>query len=497
MSNLIVESTYGKLRGEEVDGVYAWKGIPFAKPPVGPLRFRAPELPDTWEGVRDATSFSPVAPQTQREIMEFFGNDVSNVNEDCLYLNVWSPSADDKKRPVMVWIHGGAFVTGSGSSSWYDGASFAEQGDVVVVTINYRLGVLGFLHLGEIGGNEYATSGNCGILDQVAALQWVQDNIAKFGGDPNNVTIFGESAGAMSIGVLLGFPSAQGLFQKAILQSGAAANAHPSETATKVAGHVLAALQIEPNNLAKLEELPVEQLLQAADLLPSMSLQPVIDGVSLPKHPQEAIAEGMSKEVTVLIGTNKDEFNIFTAFDPEWKDADEAKIKSLFEKNFGPLLPVVQQHFTQNGKLTQELFNKLVTITIFTHPAQILAELQNAQGAPVWMYRFDWETPVFNGALKATHALEIPFVWNTLDLPNTINFTGDSPDRQIVANQMHQAWINFARNGNPNTDDLPEWPQYDVKQRATMIFNIESKTVNDPNQEERVKWEQIAMALKQ
>jgi len=498
MSNLIVESTYGKLRGEQLDGVCAWKGIPFAKPPVGPLRFRAPELPDSWDGIRDATSFSPVAQQTQREIMEFFGNDVSNVSEDCLYLNVWSPAADDKKRPVMVWIHGGAFLTGSGSSHWYDGASFAEQGDVVVVTINYRLGVFGFLHLGEIAGEEYATSGNCGILDQVAALQWVQENISKFGGDPNNVTIFGESAGAMSIGVLLGFPSAEGLYQKAILQSGAAANAHPVETATKVAGHVLATLQIDAANISKLEEIPAEKLLQAADLLPSMSLGPVVDGVSLPKPPEQAIAEGSAKDVTVLIGTNKDEFNIFTAFDPEWKTTndDKEKVKALFEKTFGPLLPVISAHFAGGEPLSQELFNKLVTITVFSHPAQKLAELQTNHGAPVWMYRFDWETPVFNGALKATHALEIPFVWNTLETEGTENFTGTSPERQIVADQMHQAWINFARNGNPNTDELPEWPSYDTNQRSTMIFNVESKVVNDPNQEDRVKWEQISMVMK-
>jgi para-nitrobenzyl esterase len=496
MSNTIVESAYGKLQGEQIDGVFAWKGIPFAKPPVGSLRFRAPELPDSWEGIRDATSFSPVAPQTQREIMEFFGNDVSNMNEDCLYLNVWSPGADDKKRPVMVWIHGGAFVSGSGSSSWYDGASFAAQGDVVVVTINYRLGILGFLHLGEIGGAEYATSGNCGILDQVAALKWVQDNIAAFGGDPNNVTVFGESAGAMSIGVLLGFPSAQGLFHKAILQSGAAANVHSAATATKVAGHLLAALQVEPTNLSKLEELPVEQLIQASDLVPAMSLGPVIDGISLPRHPEEAVADGSVKDVSILIGTNKDEYNIFSVFDPEWKNADETKVTKLFEKTFGPLVPLISNSLAANKPLSQELFNKILTTSIFTYPAQKLSELQVKQGAPVWMYRFDWETQVFDGALKATHALEIPFVFNTLEMPNTENFTGSSPERQLVADQMHQAWINFARNGNPNTENLPEWPRYDVNERSTMIFNIESTLVNDPNREERIKWEQATMLMK-
>ncbi|WP_075980000.1 carboxylesterase/lipase family protein [Bacillus massilinigeriensis] len=496
MSSTIVESIYGKLQGEKIDGVFAWKGIPYAKPPVGALRFRAPELPNSWEGVRDATSFSPVAPQPQSEIMEFLGNETLNMDEDCLYLNVWSPGADDKKRPVMVWIHGGAFISGSGSSHWYDGASFAAQGDVVVVTINYRLGILGFLHLGEIGGEEYANSGNCGILDQVAALHWVRENISAFGGDPNNVTVFGESAGAMSIGILLGFPFAQGLFHKAILQSGAAANVHPSGKATKIASKLLAALDVDPTNISKLEELPVDQLVQASTLVPMMSLGPVIDGVSIPKAPEEAISAGSAKDVSILIGTNKDEYRIFTAFDPEWKNADESKVTSHFEKTFGPLLPIISRQFSDGKPLNQELFNKLLTISIFTSPAQRLAELQVNHGAPVWMYRFDWETPVFGGALKATHALEIPFVWNTLNKPKTENFTGASPERQLVANQMHSAWISFARNGNPNTEQNSEWPKYDVEKRQTMIFNLEGAVVNDPNSEDRIKWREITMLLK-
>jgi para-nitrobenzyl esterase len=355
---------------------------------------------------------------------------------------------------------------------------------------------LGFLHLGEIGGEEYATSGNCGIQDQVAALQWVQENIAAFGGDHNNVTIFGESAGAMSIGVLLGFPSAQGLFHKAILQSGAATNVHPSEKATKIAGHLLAALQVEPTNLSKLEELPVEQLIQASDLVPPMGLGPVIDGISLPRHPEEAIADGSAQNISILIGTNKDEYNIFSVFDPEWKNADETKVNKLFEKTFGPLVPLISSYLGGNKPLSQELFNNLLTMSIFTYPAQKLTELQVKQGATVWMYRFDWETPVFGGALKSTHALEIPFVFNTLDTPNTENFTGSTHERQLVANQMHQAWINFAHNGNPNSENLPEWPKYNLNERSTMIFNIDSAVVNDPNREERMIWEQATIMMK-
>lgn len=491
MSDALVETSYGKVQGEKLGDVYCWKGIPYAKPPVGSLRFRPPVKPDSWEGVRDASQFSPVAAQASSEIMDFLGNDITNMSEDCLYLNVWSPASDNKRRPVLVWIHGGAFVSGSGSSSWYDGQPFAANGDVVVVTINYRLGVFGFLHLGDIGGEEYATSGNCGILDQVAALEWIRDNISSFGGDPNRVTVFGESAGAMSIGVLLGMPAAKGLFQQAILQSGAARNAIPKEKATKVANKILTALNVDSANLVELEQIPVEKLIEASGIVPPMSLSPVIDGVSLPLHPEAAIATGSAKDVSILIGTNKDEYNIFTAFDPMWRNMDQATMQAVFEKTFGPLWPTLSKQLEE--ELNQDLYNQLMTMQIFTYPAIKLAEHQVKQGAPVWMYRFDWESPVLGGVLKAAHALEIPFVWNTLNKPKTENLTGSSPDRQTVSDQMHQAWIAFARTGNPSTQAMPNWPQYDMETRSTVIFDLENRVEEQPGEDIRVSWEK-AMA---
>lgn len=488
MSATIVESAYGKVKGEQVDGVYAWKGIPYAKPPVGALRFRAPEKPESWTGVRDATEFGPIAPQPSTDIMKFLGNDVENTSEDCLNLNVWTPGADDKRRPVMVWIHGGAYIAGSGSGGSYDGASFAEQGDVVVVTINYRLGIMGFLHLRVIGGEKYATSGNCGIQDQVAALQWVQDNIAAFGGDPNRVTIFGESAGAMSVGVLLALPAAKGLFNQAILQSGAASNALSSEQATKVAHRLLTSLDVKADGLAKLEEMPIEKLIEASALLPQMSLGPVIDGASVPENPETALANGAAKDVPILIGTNKDEFRLYTFFDPIWKDPDTKVIENHFQETFGSKWPVIST-FIDTEKLSQTLFDNLLTMHIFTFPALKLAEQQAKQGAPVWMYRFDWQSPAYNGELKACHAMEIPFVWNTINKPGTANLTGDSPDRQKVSNQMHQAWISFARNGDPNTKGNTTWPEYNLENRETMIFNTDTKVERDPSGEFRVNWE--------
>lgn len=493
MTGTIVETAYGSVQGEKLNEVYVWKGIPYAKPPVGPLRFHPPVKPIAWEGIRLTTEFSPVAAQTSSEVMNYLGNNITNMSEDCLYLNIWSPSADQKRRPVLIWIHGGAFVSGSGSSSWYDGESFAAKGDVVVVTINYRLGIFGFLHLGEIGGEEYVTSGNCGILDQVAALEWVKENIEAFGGDPDKVTIFGESAGAMSIGVLLGFPSAQGLFQQAILQSGAARNAIPKEKATKVTKKLLQALNVDSTNLSQLESIPLEKLLEVSNLVPPMSLVPVIDGVSLPHPPEAAIAAGIAKDIKILIGTNKDEYNLFTAFEPLWKNATPQTLSTIFEKTFGPLWPELSQQFLDEEDLSLDLYNQFMTMQIFTYPALKLAEHLINQGTLVWMYRFDWESPVLNGALKSAHALEIPFVWNTLQKPGTENLTGQGFNRQIVSDQMHDAWIAFARYGDPNTKTLPSWPHYDLENRSTLIFDEESRVENKPDEDKREKWEKAMM----
>lgn len=490
MSAFIVETAYGKVKGEQNGKISVWKGIPYAKPPVGSLRFRAPEIPISWRNVRDATKFSPVALQTPSEVMKFLGSELEETNEDCLYLNIWSPAADNKLRPVMVWVHGGAFAAGSGSSSMYDGTSFASEGDVVVVTFNYRLGVFGFLHVGDVGGDEFAGSGNCGILDQVAALQWVKDNIANFGGDPDRVTVFGESAGAMSIGVLLASPSAKGLFRQAILQSGAAANVHSTAVAEKVTNRFLELLDIGPGDLAKLKEIPAEQLIKKAVLLPYMSLVPVIDGVTLLQHPEQVLAEGGANDISILIGTNKDEYRLFSYFDPRWEKGDEKEITSIFEQTFGSNWEGISRKFPKDEKLTQTMYDELLTMKVFTLPAIRLAEHQVKQKAPVWMYRFDWESTVFEGKLKSCHALEIPFVWNTNGKPGMEKFTGeDTSEKRTLSYNMHQAWINFAHNGNPSTPDLPKWPAYDLENRSVLLFNSENSLEHDPNSEERRSWD--------
>src|SRR5216683_62402 len=298
MSSTLVETQYGKVKGAQEDAVSSWKGIPYAKPPLGALRFHPPQPPETWSGIRQVTQFGPVAMQSSA-IQKLAGRRLS-MSEDCLTLNIWSPGADEQLRPVLVWIHGGGWLIGSGRL--HDGTSLATLGDVVVVTLNYRLGAFGFLHLAELDGEAYAASGNCGILDQVAALQWVQDNIAAFGGDPHRVTVFGESAGAMSIGTLLALPAAQGLFQQAILQSGTVGPVRSSTEATTLARTFLKILDVRPEALSTLEQISAERLVETASALPDwqgttgkgdmIHFAPVIDGVILPQSPLQAIANG-------------------------------------------------------------------------------------------------------------------------------------------------------------------------------------------------------------
>ncbi|WEG12337.1 carboxylesterase/lipase family protein [Pullulanibacillus sp. KACC 23026] len=496
MSDTIVKTIYGQVEGEALSQGYVWRGIPYARAPIGSRRFKRPEPPESWNGVREATEFGPIPHQQQNEIMAFLGNSVENMSEDCLYLNVWSPAADNRKRPVLVWIHGGAFVTGSGSSFAYDGASFIKNGDVVVVTLNYRLGALGFLHLAELGGEEYATSGNNGLFDQIAALKWIRANIEFFGGDPDRVTVFGESAGAMSIGALLTMPEAKGLFQQAILESGAAHNVVTVEKANEMTNLFLKTLNIEEHCLSLLIDMPVEKLIEASAQLPSMRLVPVVDGISIPIHPEQAIAEGGAKDINVLIGTNKDEFTLFTAFDPRFKAPTEETVATMFEELMGKhLWKKLAPFITAAQPLTPDLLVQFMTFSVFTGPALKLAEDQVKNGGNVWMYRFDWETDVQDGLLKSCHALELPFVWNTVANPLTERLTGDGPERQALANQIQQAWIAFARSGDPNHQDLPLWEPYDLETRPTLIFNVESKLVQDPDRQSRLLSKQMTTLL--
>ncbi len=489
----ITATRSGKVEGTERDGVLAFRGIPFARPPVGPLRFRAPVREQPWDGVRDATRFGPDSAQADLPIARLLGSDGSASSEDGLYLNVWTPACDDGRRPVMVWIHGGAYVFGSGSVPWYDGTRFVQHGDVVVVTVNYRLGPLGFLHLADQYGDELAGSGNAGILDQVAALEWVHDSIANFGGDPDDVTVFGESAGANSVATLLAVPRARGLFHKAIAQSGAGSWISARERAVGLAARLLERLPVGERDLDSLQTLPTERLFAAAAGLSDeteegaggLVWQPVIDDAVLARPPIDAVRAGSAAGIHLMTGTNQHEITLFQILDATLKDLDDDAIARRLRpwaKDPNALLAAYREIMPDATPL--DVWSCLATDSAFRMPAVHLADSQRAHG-PVWMYRFTWETPVFGGMLRSTHALEIPFVFDTLHHAGADRLTGDGPERSAVAKRMHEAWIAFAREGDPG------WPQYDEARRPTMRFDEETEVLDDPDGAARRAWERF------
>lgn len=497
----IVQTRDGAVRGTLTDGVMVWRGIPYAAAPLGELRFRPPRPAVRWEGVREATVFGLICPQLPDPMDALFGVEAPPSGEDCLTLNVWSPGADDARRPVMVWIHGGAFENGSSAALWYDGTRFARDGDVVVVSLNYRLGPLGFLCLDALGGAEYAGSGNVGLLDQIAALRWVRENITAFGGDPGNVTVFGESAGAMSIGALLGTPGARGLFHKAILQSGATKHVHTLANATGAAVAIMELLGLRRGEVATLHTLPVERLIEAARAVEEegrynlpLLFQPVVDGVIVPDWPitGPAPSAGDRPTIPVLIGTTRDESRLFTVRDPLLSALDEegllAKVIAVAGAERGPALLRAYRE-TRPGETPLHIWDAISTDADFRIPALRVAERLAASGSPVWMYRFDYTMATLGGVFGACHGLDVPFVWNTLDKPAAALLVGDDPDAPALARRIQAAWVALARTGDPNTHALPAWPEYTLDERATMLLDLNCSLARDPASDERRLWE--------
>ncbi|MCY0878235.1 MAG: carboxylesterase/lipase family protein [Firmicutes bacterium] len=488
-----VETRYGAVRGYEADGVKVWKGIPYAQPPTGSLRFQAPRAPDPWTGVRDAREFGPMAVQPAEP--GFFGRLPQPAqSEDCLTLNIWAPAQGDPPWPVMVWIHGGAFVTGSGSAPWYDGTSLARDGQIVVVTINYRLGPLGFLYLGELGGSAYRGSGNAGLLDQVQALQWVRENIGAFGGDPQRVTVAGESAGSMSVGTLLVMPAAQGLFRQAIMESGVPAF-KTAAAASRVTQALLDRLHLLKPSVEALQAVPAAELLDAARDIKGdgvLPWAPVIDELTLQKPFWTAIGQAWGRAIPLLMGSNRDELWLWGATNPGWRMLADRVMLDTFELGWGPINPAVRD-FYLSGKTGDALFEALMelgTHYAFWYPTQRLAGLHSA-AAPTWVYRFDWQSTAQNGLLRACHALEIPFVFNTLDQPGVVNVTGDDPSRHRVAEMVQRAWLAFIAHGDPNGGSLPPWPPYDTAHRPVMVIDRESRVAWDPDSAARQLWDAV------
>jgi para-nitrobenzyl esterase len=494
----IVDTVYGPVRGREEDGIAVFRGVPFAAPPIGERRFAPPVAHDPWVDVRDAVSFGASAPQNPSVLEEMLGGDNVSYSEDCLTLNVWTPACDLAARPVMVWIHGGAFVTGSGSIPWYDGARLARR-DAVIVTINYRLGVLGYLHLEQLADG-FDGSGNAGLLDQVAALAWVRDNIAAFGGNPANVTVFGESAGAMSIGTLLGTPAADGLFGRAVLQSGAASHIHDASRATEVARKFLAEAGTDA---AGLRSLPLADVLAAqqrlADGTPfeaGLPLQPVVDGTVVPQRPLERVAMGGASAVDLLVGTTLEEMKMFLLMEPSLGQLDADAMSAAADKVFVPAGRQPGEGFdTYRRRLSDaslpDVWSAVLTDRTFRMPAIRLVEAQLAHRPDVWMYLFTLRSTAFKGALGACHALEIPFVWDNLAASGAEMFIGGrSVDHDELARRMADAWVAFARDCVPSADGLPDWPMYDTERRATLRLDAAAlEVVDDPMAPERQLWD--------
>lgn len=482
MKGPIATTASGKIQGERAGDVNIWRGVPYAAPPVGAGRFRPPSPPEAWEGIRDATRFGPVSHQPYDPNSPRFGSERPVLSEDCLYLNVWAPAEGGEGLPVLFWIHGGTFVTGSGSQPLFEGSSFAARGGVIVVTINYRLGPFGFLHLAPLGGG---LASNVGLLDQIAALEWVRGNIAAFGGDPNRVTVFGESAGSMSIAALLAMPAAKGLFAGAVMQSGAV-QVLPPQLSSEIAAAFAAELGIGPqDDPGVLQSLPAAAILEAAarlsEKLPGGSLsvpfQPVIDGVTLPVHPAVAVGQGAAAGIPLIIGTNLHEGHLF--FREGSAAPDFATSLSAMEMLMGVSgLDDDVADYPANWEGQADA----LTDFFFWSSSISFAERQGAH-APVWMYRFDATVPGHPLLGRAVHGAEISYVFHTLSHLKRLGVEA-TPEMSALSEDMQNAWVAFAKRGNPSTSEHV-WPQYRGEDRATMVFGEPVHIETDPDSSKR------------
>ncbi|MDZ7676401.1 MAG: carboxylesterase/lipase family protein [Acidimicrobiales bacterium] len=489
-----IETRTGPVRGEHKRGAFRCKGIPFAAPPVGGLRFRPPQPPVPWTGAHDGTGRFPIAPQPMAGMEAAAGGagGAEQSEAGCLTLNVWTPAADDAERPVLFWIHGGGFLTGAGTTPWYEGSALARR-DVVVVTTNYRLGALGFLELGSLDA-DLADSGNVGLLDQIAALEWVRDNIEAFGGDPGNVTIAGESAGGMSVATLMGTPAAQGLFHKAVPQSGAASHVTDLAGAGENAEKLLALLGVD--TIEALRALPAEDLIEAQGKVGSefgraggLPFQPVVGGSVLPRQPLDAVRDALSADIPLLTGTNRHEMRLFTALDPRVVPDDRARVEHLVDRRSGGNGAAILAAYEAAGESTSRgLYEAAATDMVFRMPAIDLLEAHAAH-APSYGYEFHFESTAFDGALGAGHAVEIPFMFDNLDRGGVEFFTGPATDdMHTLATTMADAWAAFAHTGVPAADGLPDWPAYTPDDRQTMILDVEPRVASDPAADVRSLW---------
>jgi para-nitrobenzyl esterase len=504
-ASAIVETSAGKVRGFVRNGIFTFKGIPYGASTAGEARFQPPAPPAPWTEVRATMSYGPVCPQPVRSGWQsdraafLYDWDDGFPGEDCLRLNVWTPATAERgKRPVMVWLHGGGYEAGSSQElPSYDGENLSRRGDVVVVSINHRLNVFGYLNMAAVGGEKYARSINVGMLDIVAALQWVRDNVARFGGDPANVTVFGQSGGGGKVNTLMAMPSAQGLFHKAIVQSGSLLRLASAEASTAQAAEVLKELEAQGVGKDQLTQLPAARLVEIATVAKNrlistrpraptherLGWQPWVDGKVVVSHPFDPQAPALAAKVPMLIGTTMHEFSP-AAMMPDPRSLGEEWLTTEVAKNYGDAAGKIVAAFKRGhpGALPFELAAVISATTIFRMSAVRQAQLQSAN-APAYLYWFAWKTPVLDGIPLAYHCVDLAFAFDNID--RCANSTGGTPEARDLAAKISQAWIQFARTGNPNHAGLPRWPTVSAQTLPTMIFDTHCEVKNDPDAEER------------
>ena len=491
----VARTRFGEVRGKLDHGISVFKGIHYGADTGGKNRFMPPREPQPWRGVRNAFEYGPGCPQLDPPPAGQPVGPVSQAaggSEDCLVLNVWTPALrDNVRRPVMVWMHGGGYTLLSGSSPVNDGVRLAQKGDVVVVTLNHRLNVFGYLYLNALAGEKFADSGNIGQLDLIAALRWVRDNVANFGGDPQSVMIFGESGGGGKVSTLLAMPEAQGLFQRAAMQSGFGVTAITPDAATKMTRSILEALHVSADRVDSLQSMPVPRLLEALQKVTGglpFGIGPVVDGRSVPRHPFTPDAPAISRDVPLLVGYNATEttflFPPAGAFDLDWPRLSTQLAVALPGVDLAKV--TAGWRASRPQATPSDLYFAITTEAGMGLNANTVAVRKSTQGgAPVFLYRLEWETPIEGGRMRSPHSLDVPLVFDNVAKAPALIGTGTKP-AQLVADTMSAAWLAFARTGTPNAPGLPSWPAFDANNRATMIFDVSSRAVNDPLRAERL-----------
>jgi para-nitrobenzyl esterase len=507
LSQAVVETQTGSVRGYTRNGIEVFKGIPYAQPTSGASRFMPPVKVKPWPGVRSSMHYGYVSPQPPRtgwrndeEAFMFLWDD-GIPGEDCLRVNVWTPgTAANAKRPVMVWLHGGGFVAGSGQElRSYDGENLARRGDVVVVSLNHRLGALGYLDLSTLGGEQFATSGNVGMLDIVAALEWVRDNISAFGGDPSRVTIFGQSGGGGKVAALMAMPAAKWLFHRAIVQSGSMLRVRSPEASAQLAGEVLRELDLDRTRLAELQYIPSQQLVAAGvkvlsrqprrppdfrRMADTLGWGPVLDGKVISQHPFDPSGPALAANVPMMVGTNLNEFT-HNINNPDGEAMSEEQMLERVKGIHGERTPQIVATFrsrTPNAK-PFDIWSRIACAPIRGAAIEQCTRKAAQQAAPAYLYWFTWQTPVLDGRPRAFHCAELPFVFNNAERCDTM--TGAGPAAIELAHTMSDAWERIARTGNPNGGSLPNWPAFTPASGATMIFDNRCEVLNAPDAKEQ------------